>query len=272
MELVAFKGDIKLKKLMVEEVKKHQEADKIIQGTYGDNGKYCAVGCSIHSLNVRLGKTYKTSDHSVYETELGVPRIIARLEDRIFEGLESKEAKKFPLRFIQAIKPGADLSLVTAKFFVWLLVDPEDGIIKFARPDGKKAIQKVADLYLKKIAGKTVTEKQWRAAAAAYADADADAAAAAAADAAAAYADAAADAAAAYAAYAAAAAYAVYAAYAAYAAADADADAAYAAAYAAYADADADAAAAAAYAYADARRKHYSKMADKLIALLKEAK
>ena len=205
-ELRAYNNDPKVKAKYVKRVKMHHDADEIIQGTYWENGKGCAVGCTIEG-----------NQHSRYETELGIPHMIARLEDRIFEGLSNKEAKEFPLKFLKAIKPGADLSMVVPKFFVWLLIDPEDGVIKFARTDGKKAIQKVAELYLQKIAGKRVTERQWL-------DAYADAAAAAA------------DAAdAAYAAYA-------------------------AAAYAAYA------AAAAA-----ARKGFYTKMANKLVELLKVA-
>ena len=142
-----------------------------------------------------------------------------------------------------------------------LLVHPERGVVKYARPDGVAPIRRVAELLALRASGTEVSLGDWRAArdsarnarqaAAAAADAytaayaaayaDADAAAYAAADAAA-YAYAAADAAADAAAYAAAATDA-------YAAADAAADAAaYAAAYAA---ADADAAAYAA-AYADA--------------------
>jgi hypothetical protein len=108
----SFHNKPELKEMMLEEVLKHQKADEIIQGTYESKGKYCAVGCSIESLNMRLGKHYSHGDHSVYETELGIPKIIARLEDGIFEGLEREKAKMFPLRFIQAVPVGVDLSLV----------------------------------------------------------------------------------------------------------------------------------------------------------------
>jgi hypothetical protein len=193
----AFNGDPKTKEKYVARVKKHYDADEIIQGTYWENGKGCAVGCTMERNNTG------TPIHQRMENEIGVPRMVARLEDRIFEGLTNGDAKKFPLRFLKAINPGADLSMVAPKFFVWLLTNPTDGIIKFAREDGKKAIQAVADLYKEKIAGKTITEVQWRSADAAADAAAAYAAAAYAADAAdaAAYAaDAAADAAAAYAA------------------------------------------------------------------------
>jgi hypothetical protein len=268
--LLSFHGKQEIKDKYVERVKLHAAADEIIQGTYWQNGKGCAVGCTVHS-----------ADHSAYETELGIPRIIARLEDRIFERLTNGEAKAFPLRFITAVPVGKDLTPVWKKFLVWLLVDSETGAIRYAKKDEtRKAIQDVADLIEKSLL-EHVTSEQFIAVRkvasaydAAYAAADA-AAAAAAYDAAYAAAYDAADAAdAAYAAAYAADAYAAaYAADAADAAADA---AAYAAAYAAdaaaYAAADAayDAAYAAAAAYKKAKVARFSQLADKLIQLLSE--
>src|ERR1700742_3856105 len=99
-KLRAFKGDSKLKSMMVKELKWHKDQDAIIQGTYGDNEssnfKGCAVGCSVHSLNKKLGKNYGTGDHKVYETELGIPEALAYLEDSIFERLPADSAKNFP--------------------------------------------------------------------------------------------------------------------------------------------------------------------------------
>jgi hypothetical protein len=121
----AYLSDPKLKKDFVNEIRKHQKADQIIQGTYGEgsNGdwKGCAVGCSIHSLNRLHGKSFSTSNHKIYETELGIPEWLARLEDTIFEGLSVKEAKKWPLRFSTAIPVGANLEPVKWKFTVFIL-------------------------------------------------------------------------------------------------------------------------------------------------------
>ena len=240
----SFNNDPKLKEMLIEETVKHREADEIIQGSYVKDGKYCAVGCSIHTLNVKLGKEYRHNDHSVYETELGIPRIIARLEDGIFEGLDKEEAKTFPERFISAIPVGVDLEMVWSKFAVWLLGDAEHGVIKFAKTDAqKKPIQDIVDLYIKKVAGENIEIEKWRMARSAAYAADA----------------------AAYAADADTAAYAA-AAYAAFATADATADtASYAAAAAAYA------AAAAAAAAHDAKEKARKIQANKLIDILRES-
>jgi hypothetical protein len=187
------------------------------------------------------GNVDESGIHARYETVLGIPQIIARLEDRIFEGLPVTNARMWPLNFIEAIPVGVDLENVWRKFMIWLLIDDTEGVVKFAKTEAqRKSIVDVADAFKLSLTT-TVPSEKWivlRKAAAAYA--------------AAAYAAAAA----AYAAYAAA--YAYAAAAAAYAAA-AYAAAAYAAAAAAAADA------------ADARKQHYIKMAAKLIELLKEA-
>jgi len=188
-KLIAFHNKPEIKAEYLNRVRAHREADQLVQSYgYWSDGKGCAVGCTIHS-----------GDHAAYETELGIPRAIARMEDGIFEGLPQEEARLWPERFLEAIPVGADLSLVTDKFLHWLLVDAEHGVIRHAKTDTqRKAIQAVADLFAKKLAGEVVAREQWHTVRA-YADAAAYAAAYAAdADAAAAYAYAAA----AYAAYA----------------------------------------------------------------------
>ena len=237
----AFLGKQEVKDFYLARVRAHREADEIVQGVYWEHGKGCAVGCTIHSGN-----------HAAYETELGIPRIIAKLEDGIFESLENDRSMLWPEQFLSAPAVGADLALVWPRFAVWLLVDPTCGVFQFAKSDrSKKAIEDVADGYLAVIKGEAKTPNWAELRAAAYA---ANAAYAAYAVANAAYA--AADAAAAYAAYAAANA----------------ADAAYAAAYAADAYAAADAAAAA-YAAAGLRKRGEFReaQANKLLELLSAA-
>ena len=228
--MLSYHGDSAIKEKYIARMKAHMAADELVQGIgWEKNGvtRGCAVGCTLDAYN-----------HAAYEIELGIPRILAHLEDRIFEGLSVKESRDFPLNFLEAVPVGKDLSNVYKHFFIWMLTNPENGVIKFANTDQTKtAIQNVSDLLAKSLLQNVTAEEfavVWEAAYKARKAADADAAAAAAA--------AAADAA-------------------------AYADAAYGAAAAV------DAAVDAAYAYADAaaRRKYYSKMGSKLIDLLKTA-
>src|SRR5205085_6017374 len=122
--MIAFHGKVGIKRKYLARVRAHRKADELIKGTYWENGKGCAVGCTVHS-----------SRHENYETELGIPRSLARIEDGIFEGLANGEAKLWPEKFLSVIKTGADLSGVTDRFLHWLLVDPVDGVIKFAKTE-----------------------------------------------------------------------------------------------------------------------------------------
>ena len=150
-KLIAFHGDPKIKQKYVDRVRAHSEADEIIKGRYWENGKGCAVGCTLHS-----------GDHSSYEDELGLPRIIARLEDRIFEGMSNEKAKEFPLKFLEAVPVGADTSMVFHKFMHWLLVDKDNGVIKFTENEkAKQAIQSVADTFKRTINGEIVSHGEW---------------------------------------------------------------------------------------------------------------
>jgi hypothetical protein len=129
----SYLNDPKLKRDFVKEVKWHQDQDKIIKGTYqeGSNGDFkgCAVGCSIHSLNRMKGKSYDTSKHKVYETELGIPEWLARLEDAIFEGLPNKLAMKWPLRFAKAIPVGVNLEPVKWKISIFILSESIERVL-----------------------------------------------------------------------------------------------------------------------------------------------
>jgi hypothetical protein len=150
-KLIAFHGDPAIKKKYLARVRAHVKADEIIHGKYWEDGKGCAVGCTIHS-----------DKHDAYETELGIPAQLAHLEDAIFEGLSNGEAQLFPEKFLKAIKPGADLSLVIPKFVVWSGLDEKEGIINLAEDDEERAcVQLVAGLYQRIIDGGTVSQQEW---------------------------------------------------------------------------------------------------------------
>ena len=112
--MLAYHNDPRIKEAILVQLREHREADKLVKGQYWEDGKGCAVGCTIHSGN-----------HAEYEPRFGIPHMLARLEDCIFEGLPNADAQKWPERFMTAIRPGADLSRVGWKFLHWLLTDKE---------------------------------------------------------------------------------------------------------------------------------------------------
>lgn len=141
-QLISFKNDPALKEMLVTEIENHRKADQLIKGTYGEgtNGdwKGCAVGCSIHSLNHKLGKSYKTSDHSVYEKELGLPEWLARLEDTIFEGLPTEDAQLWPTQFTKAIPVGVNLEPIKWQFCSFILKENIERVLALDIKDDLK--------------------------------------------------------------------------------------------------------------------------------------
>ena len=110
--MLSYHSDPAIKHKYLARVEGHAAADEIIKGRYWEAGKGCAVGCTIHG-----------AAHSDFEHELGIPQILAWLEDVIFEGLPNRLAKTWPERFLSAIEPGKDLSRVGWQLLHWLLTD-----------------------------------------------------------------------------------------------------------------------------------------------------
>jgi hypothetical protein len=160
--MLAYHNDPAIKAKYLKRVRAHQKADRLVQGTgaegAGENFRGCAVGC-----------TLEVYDHSRYPIELGIPQELARLEDRIFEGLPVDAAMKWPAQFLSVITPGADLTMVWPRFSLWLL---ETELGKYPTSEPATA------LYRRWIAGNKPGVEEWRSAAdAAYAADAADAAA-----------------------------------------------------------------------------------------------
>jgi len=134
--MIAYHNDPAIKAKYLGRVRAHQKADEIMQAYgYWKNGKGCAVGCTLHS-----------DSHERYPIELGIPEELAYLEDHFFEILPAGAAKKWPARFLSAIKPGADLSRVYDLWSAWNLIDPVDGVIVYVTddfPDVQKIVREI---------------------------------------------------------------------------------------------------------------------------------
>lgn len=110
MPLLSYHNNPKVKEHYLARVRAHRDAGEIVKGVYWKNGKGCGVGCTIHS-----------SDIAAYETKLGLPMWLAKLEDVLFEGIENQEAKNFPLAFLEAIPVGVTLDHVRWQFCLFLM-------------------------------------------------------------------------------------------------------------------------------------------------------
>src|SRR5262245_33934330 len=101
--LIAYHNDPVLKAERIKIMKAHQAADELVRGATegrGKDGRFrgCAVVCTIGEYN-----------HGAYETQLGIPRQLARIEDGLFESLPVENAMQWPLRFLESIPVGANL-------------------------------------------------------------------------------------------------------------------------------------------------------------------
>lgn len=159
-----------LKYALVAEIRKHREHDQVIQGNYGEasSGRFrgCAVGCSIDSL-FRLGghvlPHYLCGDHGVYERELGIPKILAELQDVIHEGLSDESFPTWPERFMEAVPTEKDLSLAFPKFALWFLTDETYGILNYAIGTiHQEAVEEASGLFSAIVVGEHIPLHVWR--------------------------------------------------------------------------------------------------------------
>ena len=145
--MLAFHNDISIKTNILNGLAVHRAADEIVQGHYWENGKGCAVGCTLESIRLMKGlDNIDHSNHRVAERETGIPQILWRLEDRIFEGLPNALAKDWPEQFTAAVRPGADLTMIWPRFALWLLSEELPQYVT-KRPKAAAAIADVAALY-----------------------------------------------------------------------------------------------------------------------------
>ena len=108
--LRAFHGDPTIKAKYLARVEGHMAADELVKGATGEEGKGCAVWCTLDAYQ-----------HSRYPVELGIPEWLARVEDTLFEGMTLAKSKTWPRDFLQACATGADLETAKAPFMVVVL-------------------------------------------------------------------------------------------------------------------------------------------------------
>jgi len=146
--MLTFHGKKELKDQRIAKVRMHRLADQLVKGTYWEDGKGCAIGCTIHS-----------GRHQDYETELGIPVELAYLEDRIFELLPNGKAMMWPERFLDAIPVGVDLRAthVNKRFVLALMTDETRGVLPRIKDVKAKQIgEEIAEALRKAIKGEAI--------------------------------------------------------------------------------------------------------------------
>jgi hypothetical protein len=149
--IIAFHNKPEIKQFYLDRAKAHFEADEIVKGKYWEDGKGCAVGCLVHS-----------SSHQKLAEEINIPVEMAYLIDRLFEGLPNGVSKSFPVRFLESINIGSDLSLVMDRYFLALLSDEKEGAILSANEIVRSSIKNVIDLFKRVISGDFPSQDEWQ--------------------------------------------------------------------------------------------------------------
>jgi hypothetical protein len=100
-----------------------------------------------------------------FPKEFGIPAILASLQNAIYHSLNLEPAMEWPEQFFDAVQPGANLDGVWDKFALWMLSDPDDGLLTVENTiNNRVLILTVVNLYRRKIAGETIDVKYWIAA------------------------------------------------------------------------------------------------------------
>jgi hypothetical protein len=151
----AFFGRAGLKAIYVARAESHLLADEFVQ-TYGYwmGGKGCAIGCLAHS---------NASAHEHLERQINFPESLNWTADAIFEGFARKDKglwSNWPIRFVSAPRPGADLSRVHNRFVAWALRE----VIRFDReshPEIAAVVDEAVSLHERTARGDAPTAKEW---------------------------------------------------------------------------------------------------------------
>ncbi len=133
----------------------HREANRLVQEPYWAEGRGGAVGCSIHDF--RPGSE---NEEDLYELIFGIPRALAWLEDSIFMNLAWEEARLWPERFVRAIRPGFDLTMVGDQFLPWLLSGEASPLVPWKE---EKHMQRAAMIVKRRLAGDEPSQDEWTA-------------------------------------------------------------------------------------------------------------
>src|SRR5258705_6328826 len=143
---LAWHGSADLKAEVVERMRKHRDADEIVQGYFQEidpalasGYRGCAIGCTLPVQNAmhpdRVGRGGGSSAfspdrgwHETVEAEYGIPAVIGHFIDHTFEGIPYSDCAAFAVEVIEAIPVAADLSTVAAALLHDVLADAGWGV------------------------------------------------------------------------------------------------------------------------------------------------
>jgi len=145
----------------------HQQADEYVSGTYWEqlngHGRGCAVGCTIHdavAIGVLPAGT-QHDNHADIAEATGIPEMLWRLADHIFEELSDADRPGWTPRFLRAASQCKCCDRVPARVMGRLARRLADDAI---RDDVRDSATLVASLWERRGRGDDPAESEWDAA------------------------------------------------------------------------------------------------------------
>ena len=93
--LAAYNNSETEKSKYVSRMQAHIDADELVKGLGFEDGRGCAVGCTLNKY-----------EHSAYESELGMPVWVAKMNDELHENTSDSVWPTLQLNFLQAVPVG----------------------------------------------------------------------------------------------------------------------------------------------------------------------
>ena len=130
------------KQKYIKRATQHREQDEIVQGLYWEDGKGCCVGCLSHA---------NENAHEALEKQTGIPEWLSRVADTLHEGMEEKDSKKWPERFVAAVPTNMSHDdfekKIKAPFLVMVLKSTLKNFDHKKYPDVKDAVSGAIKLW-----------------------------------------------------------------------------------------------------------------------------
>ncbi len=107
--MLSYHSNPELKADRILRMQAHIDADELIRGVGFENGRGCAVGCTLNSY-----------DHKAFETELGIPEWMARLLDELHESTSDEVWPTLAIKFLKAVPVGKDLEPIKHELGIFI--------------------------------------------------------------------------------------------------------------------------------------------------------
>lgn len=174
--MLAWHNDPGLKTSTIAALHEDLQHDRYIRGNYasieGGEWRGCHIGCLVMSAHRGQGSidslvTDEPLWHELAETAFGVPIPLAYLWDRVYENVPIADAPAFAVASVEAVPVGGDLSMVVSRVMHDLLTHCDRGVWKHTEPGTlqREAVDNVAALYTRRLAGDEPTTREWQTAA-----------------------------------------------------------------------------------------------------------